>query len=194
MKRALIVVDVQNDFCPGGALAVPRGDETVPIFNRLMPSYDFVVVTQDWHPPDHISFAASHPGRKPFETILINGRPQTLWPVHCVRDTSGAGLHPALRRDAIGRYEKKGIEPETESYSAFSGSLAAQLRSEGFRALDIGGLATDYCVRATVLDACAAGFTTRVLVYACRGIEAAPGDIARALEEMRAGGAVLVHA
>jgi len=194
VKRALLIVDVQNDFCPGGALAVPRGDEVVPVFNRIMPAYDLVIASQDWHPPDHCSFAANHPGRQPFETVLVGGRRQTLWPTHCVRDTPGAALHPALRLDRITRFERKGSDPQIEGYSAFSESLAADLRKLRVTSLDIGGLATDYCVRATVLDACREGFPVRFLAKASRGIEARPGDLARAVAEMRAAGAEIADA
>lgn len=194
MKRALVIVDVQNDFCPGGALAVSRGDEVIPVFNRIMPAYPLVIATQDWHPASHCSFAANHPGRKPFETILLGGKPQTLWPVHCVQETPGAELHPDLRREGIHRYEKKGTDPNVEDYSFMDKFLAAELRSEGIRSLDIGGLATDYCVRATVLDARAFGFEVRLIANACRGVEVRDGDIARAVAEMSAAGAAITHA
>lgn len=194
MKRALVIVDVQNDFCPGGALAVPRGDEVVPVFNRLMDGYDLVIATRDWHPANHCSFAANHPGKRPGDAVLVGGVRLSLWPVHCVQGTPGAELHPGLRRDGIDWHETKGDDPAVEEFSFLDAPLAARLRAAGVGSLDIGGLATDYCVRATVIDACRAGFAVRFLEEASRGVEVRPGDTARAIAEMRAAGAAVAHA
>lgn len=195
MKKALILVDLQPDFCPGGALAVADGDAVIPIANRLMPAYDVVVATQDWHPADHKSFASQHPGTKPGELGTLNGRPQVMWPDHCVQGTPGAALHPALDERPIKAVFRKGMDREVDSYSGFfdnghvnATGLAGWLKSLDVGAVDVVGLATDYCVKWTALDARAAGFETAVLTEACRGVELASGDVARALDELRAAG------
>jgi nicotinamidase/pyrazinamidase len=174
-RRALIAVDVQNDFSPGGALAVPAGDEVVPRLNALMRDggFDLVVATRDWHPADHGSFAAQ-------------GGP---WPEHCVAGTPGAELVDGLDREAIDVVVDKGTDPGTEGYSGFDGtSLAALLRDRGIEEVVVAGLATDYCVRATALHALEAGFATTVDTSASRGIDVRPGDVDRALGEVRAAG------
>lgn len=174
---ALVVVDVQNDFCPGGALPVERGDEVVAVLNRLMDRFPLVVATQDWHPPDHVSFVGQ------------GGR----WPPHCVAGTPGAELHPALRTDRIGIRILKADRPDKEAYSGFDGTgLAEQLRKRGVSEIAVGGLATDYCVKATVLDGLAAGFRVTVVEDACRAVNAQPGDDQEALEAMRAAGATVL--
>jgi nicotinamidase/pyrazinamidase len=175
--RALIVVDVQNDFCPGGALAVPDGDAVVERVNRLASEAPFVVATRDWHPPDHGSFAEQG----------------GVWPVHCVCGTPGAELHPGIDRDAIDVVLDKGQAVDTEGYSGFEGTdLEALLRSRGVDTVDIAGLALDYCVRATALDAKRAGFDVVVHRGATRAVEVAPGDGERAVEELRAAGISVV--
>jgi nicotinamidase/pyrazinamidase len=178
MARALIIVDFQNDFTPGGALAVPEGDAVAERLNTLAQAggFDLVVATRDWHPPHHGSFEA-HGGR---------------WPEHCVAGTPGAELHPALETDRVHVVLDKGEDPETEGYSAFDGTtLADLLRQRGVTHVTVAGLATDYCVRATALDALGEGFEVTLDSGASRGIDAQPGDIARALEEVReAGGRV----
>ena len=171
---ALIVVDVQRDFCPGGALAVPRGDEVVPVINRLLGLTAWpVVATRDWHPADHCSFA-----------------PQGgLWPPHCVADTPGAAFHPALDAARIGEVVSKAARREAEAYSGFQGTdLAARLAARGIRRVFVVGLATDYCVKATALDARRAGLDVVVLTDAIRGVEVRPGDSQAAIEEMRRAG------
>lgn len=195
MNRALILVDLQNDFCPGGALAVPRGDEVIAIANALMPRFDLVVATQDWHPRDHGSFAANHPGRSPGDRIELSGLPQVLWPVHCVQGTRGAELHPQLDRSRIARVFQKGADPQVDSYSGFfdngrcnSTGLGEWLREQGVAEVAVCGLALDYCVKATALDAVEAGFRTVLIEDACRGVELAPGDCAAAIAAMRAAG------
>ncbi len=190
--NALILVDIQNDFCPGGALAVPEGDAIVPIVNRLQAGYDLVVATQDWHPANHGSFAANHPGRAVGEQIELAGLPQILWPVHCVQETPGAAFHPALNLDRIARVFRKGTDPTIDSYSGFfdNGHRAATglgdyLRERQVAEVHVCGLATDYCVKYTALDAISLGFRVALLDDAARGVELRPGDMQRAVEEMR---------
>lgn len=198
--NCLVIVDVQNDFCPGGALPVQEGDRVVPVINRLLDRFDRVVATQDWHPPGHLSFAANHPGRTPGEVILLAGLEQVLWPVHCVQDTPGAEFHPDLDLSRIQAVFRKGVDPEVDSYSGFfdngrrrSTGLEEYLRREGVEEVYIGGLATDYCVRWTALDAVRLGFRTWVIEDACRGVELRPGDTAAALAEMAQTGVQIIH-
>lgn len=193
--KALIVVDIQNDFLPGGTLAVPRGDEVIAVANDHMHRYEFVVATQDWHPPDHRSFASQHPGRQVGEVIDLDGLPQVLWPDHCVRGTPGADLASGLNQSAIRHVFRKGADPAIDSYSGFfdnghrrSTGLGEYLRAQGVREVCILGLATDYCVKFTALDARREGFEATLIVDGCRGVELAPGDSARAIDEMRAAG------
>jgi nicotinamidase/pyrazinamidase len=174
----LIVIDVQNDFCPGGALAVPRGDEVVPVINRLAARFRHVVLTQDWHPPQHFSFASSHPGKKPFETIAADYGPQVLWPDHCVQDTQGAAFHPALHIPHAALLLRKGMNPAIDSYSAFYENdrktptgLVGYLRDRGLRRLFLAGLAFDFCVRYSAEDARREGFHVTVIEDACRSID-----------------------
>lgn len=197
--KALILVDLQNDFCPGGALPVPEGDAVIPLANALQSRFDLVVATQDWHPPHHASFAASHPGRTPGEVIEVEGLVQVLWPVHCVEGTWGAEFHPALDRTRIAQVFRKGTDPRIDSYSGFfdngrrhSTGLADYLRQQGATEVFVCGLATDYCVKLTALDAVELGFATRVVLDACRGVDLQPGDVRRAVDEMRSRGVGLV--
>ena len=192
MKRALIMVDVQNDFMPGGALPTVHGDEVVPVLNALQRRFELVVATQDWHPPDHGSFASNHPGRKPGEVIDLNGLSQILWPDHCVQHSRGAELHRDLDRSRIDRIVRKGTDPAIDSYSTFfdngrrkSTGLEDYLRERHITDVYLGGLATDYCVLWSARDAVSLGFRTYVVSDACRGVELQPGDIERAFEEMR---------
>lgn len=198
--NALLVVDVQNDFCPGGALPVPEGDRVVEVINRLQPNFALVVATQDWHPASHGSFAANHPGRQVGEPINLNGLPQILWPVHCVQGTPGAELHPALDRSRIARVFPKGTDPGVDSYSGFfdngrraSTGLGEYLNARGVTEVYVCGLATDYCVQATALDAVDLGFRVYLVADACRGVELRPGDVRRAVEEMRDRGVMVIH-
>jgi nicotinamidase/pyrazinamidase len=193
-KRALSLVDIQNHFCPGGALAVREGAAVVEVANMLMPAYDLVVATQDWHPAHHESFASRH-GKAPGELIELHGLPQVLWPDHCVQGSPGADFHPALETGAIARVFQKGLDPRVDSYSGFfdnggqnPSGLADYLKAQGVTVVAVVGLATDYCVKFTALDAAAAGFETRVLTAGCRGVELAPGDVERAYAELRAAG------
>jgi nicotinamidase/pyrazinamidase len=198
--NALIVVDLQNDFCPGGTLAVHDGDRIVPVVNRLMQKFDLVVATQDWHPADHGSFAANHPGKKPNDTIELAGLPQILWPVHCVQETQGAEFHPELDTSAIAKVFRKGADPTIDSYSGFfdnghrrSTGLADWLKGRGIGRIHICGLTTDYCVRYTALDAVNLGFETCVIEDACRGIDLQPGDVRQAIDEMRNRGVTIIQ-
>ena len=197
--KALAVIDLQNDFCPGGALAVRGGDEVVPVANRLLPLFPLVVASQDWHPPDHGSFAANRPGRQPYELDELAGLPQVLWPVHCVQGSHGAEFHPGFDRTHVARVFQKGTDPTIDSYSAFydngrrkSTGLADYLREQGVTELTILGLATDYCVRFTALDGRWLGFDITVVEDGCRAVELVAGDGARALDEMRAAGASVI--
>ena len=173
----LIVVDIQNDFCPGGALAVPRGDEIVPIVNRLATRFRNVVLTQDWHPPGHFSFASTHPGKKPFETIAAPYGPQVLWPDHCVQGTPGAEFHRSLQIPHAALVVRKGMDRKIDSYSTFYENdrttptgLIGYLRERGFSRVFLAGLAFDFCVRYSAEDARREGFAVFVVEDACRGI------------------------
>jgi nicotinamidase/pyrazinamidase len=199
--KALIIVDVQSDFCPGGALPVPEGDSVVEVINRIQPGFDLVAATQDWHPADHGSFAANHPGCRPGEQIDLAGLPQILWPVHCVQGTPGAELHPGLDRSRIARVFPKGTDPSVDSYSGFfdngrrsSTGLGEYLNQQGVTDVYVCGLATDYCVNATALDAVRLGFKTFLVEDGCRGVELQPGDVQRAIRQMREQGVVVVQA
>lgn len=193
--KALILVDIQNDFLPGGPLAVPGGDEIVSLANDLMEEFEIVVATQDWHPPDHGSFAANHSGKEVFESIELDGLPQTLWPVHCVRDTPGAEFAAELDVNRITRVFQKGTRPEVDSYSGFHDNgrrhrtgMAEWLKEQGVRHLTVCGLATDYCVKFTALDAVREGFQVTLALAASRGVDLTVGDVDKAVEEMRGAG------
>ena len=194
MKRddrdVLVVVDVQNDFCPGGALAVPGGDEIVPAVNRLAAGFAHVILTQDWHPRGHASFASSHPGRRPFETIELPYGQQILWPDHCVQGTQGAGFHPGLDVPHAELVVRKGFRSAIDSYSAFRENdhrtwtgLAGYLKERGFARVTLCGLATDFCVLFSAIDGREAGFAVSVVTSACRGIDV-DGSFARAMRSM----------
>lgn len=192
--EALIVIDVQTDFCPGGALAVAGGDQVVPVVNALMPGFATVVLTQDWHPAGHASFASGHPGRAPFESLALPWGDQTLWPDHCVQGTPGAAFHPGLRTDPAALVLRKGMNPGIDSYSAFFENdrttptgLAGWLRDRGQTVLTFAGLATDYCVAWSALDAARLGFAARVHLPSCRAIDR-NGSLAAALAALRAAG------
>ena len=191
---ALVVVDVQNDFCPGGALGVRDGDAVVPIVNRLVPRFATRVLTQDWHPAGHRSFASSHPGRAPFETAELAYGEQVLWPDHCVQGTDGARFHPELATDAADLVLRKGFRPEIDSYSAFYENdrctptgLAGYLRGRGISRIVFVGLATDFCVAWSAIDGAREGFEVAVVEDACRAIDL-DGSLAAAWEQMSASG------
>ena len=190
----LIIVDAQNDFCTGGALAVPQGDAIVPVANRIAGRFAHVLATQDWHPPGHLSFASSHEGRKPFERIDVFYGAQTLWPDHCVQGTRGAEFHGELDLRRAELVVRKGFRPEIDSYSAFYENdqrtptgLAGYLREREFRRVFLAGLATDYCVHYSALDARREGFDVVVIEDACRAIDL-DGSLARAFSEMNEAG------
>lgn len=196
--KALLLVDIQNDFLPTGALPVRDGDAVIAVANRLAQSgaFDLVVATQDWHPPGHLSFAANHPGRAPGEVIDLDGLPQVLWPVHCVAETSGAAFAPGLDTSRLTRVFQKGTDPRIDSYSGFfdnghrkATGLGGFLRERGVGEVVLLGLATDYCVKFTALDALQLGFATTVVADGCRGVDLQPGDSERALADLRAAGA-----
>ncbi|MCS7238880.1 MAG: bifunctional nicotinamidase/pyrazinamidase [Thermoguttaceae bacterium] len=194
-RQALIIVDVQNDFCPGGSLPVPDGDQVVPVINRIQPLFELVIATQDWHPANHVSFAANHPGRNVGDVIEVDGLPQILWPVHCVQDSPGAAFHPDLDTSRIVHIVRKGTDPRVDSYSGFFDNarrrdtgLAKLLRELGVSEVTICGLATDYCVKFTALDAKELGFDTTVIVDACRGVDLRPEDVSEAIRLMQSRG------
>ena len=199
--EALLLVDIQNDFCSGGALAVPDGDAVVDVANELMGKFSLVVATQDYHPPTHLSFAINHPGKRPYDVIELDGLRQVLWPAHCVQGTPGADLHPRLDATRVTRVFQKGTDPRIDSYSGFydnghrkATGLGDYLKRVGVEELVVLGLATDYCVRWTALDARSLGFGVRVVAEGCRGVGLNPEDIVRAWDEMRAAGVQIVHA
>jgi nicotinamidase/pyrazinamidase len=190
--KAVILVDIQNDFLPGGALAVPDGDKVIPIVNSLEYAFPIIVATQDWHPANHGSFAANHPGKKVFKQIDLNGLPQTLWPAHCVQNTQGAELAPALNSNRIEKIFRKGTDAGIDSYSGFfdnghrkSTGLGEWLKRRAVSEVFVCGLATDYCVKFTALDAVQSGFKTHLIEDACRGVNIHPHDVPDAIEEMR---------
>lgn len=197
MSNALIVIDVQNDFCPGGALAVPDGDAVVPIINAMMDDFDAVILTQDWHPAGHSSFASSHPGSAPYDMIDMPYGPQVLWPDHCIKGSEGALFHADLRTDGD-LILRKGFRPAIDSYSAFFENdkttptgLEGYLRTRGIDRLTMVGLATDFCVHFSAVDAATLGFDVSVALEACRGIDL-NGSMQGALDAMQGAGVALI--
>ena len=198
--KALIIVDVQNDFCPGGALAVENGDAIIDIINGLQHQFDLVVATQDWHPADHKSFAANHADKNIGDVIELAGLPQVLWPTHCVQNTDGADFHPRLQTQNIARIFRKGEDETVDSYSGFfdnghrrATGLGAYLKEQKATQVFVCGLATDYCVKFTALDARELGFDVTLIEDACRGVELHDGDIARSVDAMREAGVKVVN-
>ncbi|MDH6269383.1 nicotinamidase/pyrazinamidase [Rhizobium sp. SG_E_25_P2] len=198
LREALVVIDVQNDFCPGGALAVTDGDAILPAVNALIARFDHVALTQDWHPAGHSSFASSHAGKAPFDSVTMPYGEQTLWPEHCIQGTPGAEFHPGLVWTKAELVIRKGYRTAIDSYSAFFENdhatptgLAGYLRERGIEAVTLCGLATDFCVAFSALDAMAAGFKTTVMLEACRGIDLG-GSMDAQLEKMRQAGVTLV--
>ncbi len=195
----LLVTDVQNDFCPGGALAVPGGDEVIPVIHRIAPLFEHVVLTQDWHSPHHLSFASAHPGRNPFETIEARYGEQTLWPDHCVKGTRGAEFYPGLNLPQAELILRKGFRPQVDSYSAFfendratATGLAGYLRERGLSRIFLCGLAYDFCVGYSALDARRLGFEAVVIRDGCRAIDL-NGSAAAMEEQFAAAGIVLLN-
>ena len=193
MKRALVLVDLQNDFIPGGSLAVREGDAVIPVANAVQKrKFDLIVATQDWHPKDHGSFASNHRGRHPGDMIELGGLPQVLWPDHCVQGSRGAQFHAVLDRARVTKVFRKGTDREIDSYSTFfdnahrkSTGLGEYLKEQKITDVYLLGLATDYCVKYSALDAVKLGFKTHVVVDGCRGVELSPGDTRSAIDEMR---------
>ena len=197
-RDVLIVIDVQNDFCSAGALPVPGGEEIVPLVNRLAQRFDHILLTQDWHPPHHASFASSHPGKVPFDTLAFDYGEQTLWPDHCVQGTTGAAFHPELLVDRAELVVRKGFRKNIDSYSAFyendhrtSTGLAGYLRDRGFRRAFFCGLATDFCVAWSARDARRLGLKSTVVLDACRAIDAA-GSLAASMAAMSSAGVAMI--
>lgn len=195
--RALLIVDIQNDFCPGGALAVPEGDRIIPRINALATRFEHVLLTQDWHPPGHLSFASSHEGKAPYDRVQLTYGEQILWPDHCVQGTPGADFHPDLHVDRAELIIRKGFRREIDSYSAFFENdhrtptgLAGYLRERGIEALYIAGLATDFCVHWSAVDGRKLGFDVHVIEDASRGIDT-NGSMAYAHQRMQDAGAIL---
>ncbi|EJZ58154.1 Amidase [Pseudomonas fluorescens R124] len=198
-RTALLVIDVQNDFTPGGQLAVPEGDLIVPLINRLGALFKQVIIAQDWHPTGHASFASSHPGRKPYDVIQLPYGEQTLWPDHCVQGTAGAEFHPKLDLPHAQLIIRKGCNPDIDSYSAFleadrrtTTGLAGYLKERGIDTVYMVGLALDFCVMFSALDARAAGFNAFVVLDACRAIDM-DGSLATAMERMQTAGVGLIQ-
>lgn len=197
--NALIIVDLQHDFLPGGALAVPHGDDVIPVANELQRRFDLILTTKDWHPRDHGSFATNHPGKKPGDRVILDGIEQILWPVHCVQNTHGAEFALSFDTTRIAHVFHKGTDPMIDSYSTFFDNahrrhtgLAHYLETRGIKDVYLMGLALDYCVKYSTLDARELGLNTHVIVDGCRGIDLKPGDVSRALDEMKRAGAVLL--
>lgn len=196
--KALLIIDVQNDFCPGGKLAVPDGDAVVPIINNLIAHFDIIIQTQDWHPSDHSSFASNHIGKNPYETIKMGYGTQVLWPDHCIQNSKGADFHPELNTQKTQVVIRKGFRKEIDSYSTFfendkvtATGLSGYLRERGVNILYVVGLATDFCVKWSVLDGIEEGFKLFLVQDAVRGIDIS-GSLQIALEEMKEKGAVFV--
>ncbi len=195
-KTALVLIDIQNDFCPGGTLAVPGGDEIVPVANRLSERLPNTVLTQDWHVPGHLSFASSHEGKPPFGTTELAYGPQVLWPDHCVQGSKGAEFHQNLDTDRAQMIVRKGFRRGIDSYSAFyendrrtTTGLAGYLRQRGIETLYLAGLATDFCVAYSALDACREGFTVYLVEDGCRAIDM-EGSLSRMMAEMKQAGVI----
>lgn len=198
--KALILVDLQNDFCPFGALAVTEGDQVIPIANKLLDHFEVIVATQDWHPATHGSFAANHPWRKPGQVIDLHGLQQVLWPIHCVQGSFGAELVGALDQDKISQVFRKGTDETVDSYSGFfdngkrkATGMGSWLRDQGVDTVYVMGLATDYCVKFTALDAIELGFKTFLIEDGSRGVDLQEGDVKRAVAEMNDKGVIIVQ-
>ena len=198
MKKALIVVDIQNDFLPGGRLAVPDGDKIIPKVNDLIKKFDLVIATQDWHPVNHISFAENHKGKKPGDKITVEGVEQILWPSHCVHNTYGAEFAKDLLKDKFTAVIRKGTDPMIDSYSGFFDNARKKdtglddlLKSLNVSEVYIVGLATDYCVKFTALDAVSLGYKTHVIREACMGVNLKPNDTENALNELKKAGVII---
>ena len=198
--KAIILVDIQNDFLPGGALAVEHGDQIIPVVNKLIPKFDLVVATQDWHPANHQSFASNHPGSSVGQLIDLHGLPQVLWPDHCIQHSRGAEFSRDLETSSIAKVFRKGSDPKVDSYSGFFDNdkrndtgLTDYLKEKEVDQVFIVGLATDYCVKYTAIDSVAQGFNTRVILDAVRAVNLNPDDEVKALDEMTASGVNIIE-
>ncbi len=200
MSKALLLVDIQNDFSPTGALPVPHGDEIVPVINNLLDKFDFVIATLDWHPEDHGSFASQYPGKTPGEIVKLSGTDQILWPAHCVQNSKGAEFIPTLNKDVIDHVVHKGTHVEVDSYSGFYDNqklhdtgLADYLKTNNITDVYVVGLATDYCVKFTALDAVESGFNTFVIRDATKGVDMNSGDVEAAFVVMQDAGCKVIE-
>jgi len=198
--NVLVLVDLQNDFVPGGALPVALGNQVISVANQVQQRFELVVATQDWHPANHGSFAANHPGKKIGDVVDLNGLQQILWPVHCVQNTPGAALLPGLDTHRIAKTFHKGTDPAIDSYSGFfdnghrkATGLGEYLNAQGVKSVYVMGLATDYCVKFTAHDARQLGYETYLIQDGCRGVNVKPGDSERAVEEMRRAGVKVIR-
>jgi nicotinamidase/pyrazinamidase len=198
-QDVLLIVDVQNDFCPGGSLAVPDGDAVIPVIHRIAPLFENIILTQDWHPPGHHSFACAHEGKHPFEQVMVSYGEQTLWPDHCVQGTPGAEFHPGLQLTRAELILRKGFRPEIDSYSAFFENdratptgLAGYLRERGLTRIFVAGLAYDFCVAYSALDARRLGFPVTIVRDGCRAIDL-NGSVAAVEMQFAAAGVALVE-
>jgi len=198
-KNALLVVDVQNDFCPGGALAIQAGDNVIPVINQIQPIFDTIIATRDWHPSNHVSFAVTHPGKNVYDVIDINGISQVLWPPHCVSGSMGAAFHPDLETDRFKLILHKGMNPALDSYSVFLENdkktptgLDGFLRSLEITRIFLSGLATDYCVFYSAMDAISLGFETCVVIDACCGVDIPERNIEKAIRLMKSSGIKII--
>ena len=194
-QDAVLVIDVQKDFCSGGALPVEKGDLIVPVINAIVGTHDMVIATQDWHPPDHKSFASMHPGKKPYDVIELRGEKQVLWPEHCVHGTRGAEFHEDLDTKRLRAIFRKGADPEVDSYSGFRDNsresitgLDGYLKGLGVKRIHLTGLATDYCVYHTAMDGLENGYEVVIILDATSGIDVPPGSMEEKLSEFRAKG------
>lgn len=199
-KNALLVIDVQNDFCPGGRLAIRDGDKVIPIINSILKKFFKVIATQDWHPQDHISFAMNHPGKKAYDVVDVNGTEQVLWPAHCVAGTKGAQFHPELNTNSFHLIVRKGMHPNIDSYSAFTENdkktitgLSGYLKGLEITQVYLCGLATDYCVFYSALDAVHSGFDTHVINDACRGVNVPENNVQKSIDTMKASGIHIIE-
>lgn len=194
-RTSLLIIDVQNDFCPGGTLPVPKGDEVVPIINAVMVHFGSVVATQDWHPPGHVSFASTHAGKAPFDKVMVNGIEQVLWPDHCVQGSSGAAFHPDFDASRLHLILRKGLRPDLDSYSAFFENdrktptgLASYLKEINVNTVWVCGLAADVCVFYSAMDAVRLGFETVIIEDAVRGVDMPAGNVLRTRDKMKVAG------
>lgn len=200
MKKALIIVDLQNDFMEGGSLAVPEANQVIPVANNVQHVFEFIIATKDWHPENHGSFASNHPHHQPGDVVKLAGLSQILWPNHCVQNTKGAEFVAGFNTQSINKIFYKGIDPQIDSYSAFfdnahrrSTGLSEFLQQQGIEEIYLLGVATDYCVKYSVLDACQLGLKVYLIEDGCRGVNLHADDSLKAFAEMEAAGAIVIH-